>query len=341
MFFIRVDANGIIGMGHLTRCLSIATALRDNGENVCFVMADDSSKNIVETQGFACKVLNTDYSNMEEELRVFVPLLQGAEAGLVLVDSYFVTNVYFEALRQYCKVAYMDDFGKLKYNLDGIINGNIYGTDIPYKEQGINKHMECITGCAYTPLRREFLNACRSEDADRILVTTGGSDPMHITIEIVKEVLKRERLSECSYDIVCGRFNQDTEEIRRMCVDCPNIKIHQNVKDMWTLMERSKCAITAGGSTMYELAKMGIPMCSFSFVDNQERIVQGFYNKGYSCCGCNYLEDGQGTIEELCDSLERLLSDPKEWDLRSERLMKLVDGYGSIRIAERLSAMLG
>ena len=62
----------------------------------------------------------------------------------MLVDSYYVTKRYFDELRKLCKVAYVDDFGRLGYNLNCIINGNIYGVDIPYMEHAVNSKMICM-----------------------------------------------------------------------------------------------------------------------------------------------------------------------------------------------------
>ena len=83
MFLIRVDANSKIGMGHLTRCLSIACALRELSEEVCFVMADVSAKQIVEMQGFDCEVLETDYTDMEQELPRMEQMLSAGKCACV------------------------------------------------------------------------------------------------------------------------------------------------------------------------------------------------------------------------------------------------------------------
>ena len=197
-----------------------------------------------------------------------------------------------------------------------------------------------MTGCKYAPLRDMFKSAQRRPNADRILVTTGGSDPLHITVKIVQEIVRRERLCKKEFDIVCGRFNPDVEQIRQLCEEYPNIEVHHDVKDMSELMIHVGYAITAGGSTMYELAKMGIPMCCFSFVDNQERIVQSFFEKGYSCYGEDFLRRGDDLISQLCDKLEWLLDNDEESNRLSKQLIQLVDGNGSRRIAEQLVEVL-
>ena len=49
--FFRADANHNIGMGHVMRMLSIADAFVSAGNNVCFILADDSVSKLVESRG--------------------------------------------------------------------------------------------------------------------------------------------------------------------------------------------------------------------------------------------------------------------------------------------------
>ena len=59
-----VDGNEKIGMGHVMRCLTIAEALRKQGEEVLFLSADDKPVKIIEDQGFAVKILFTYYDEL-------------------------------------------------------------------------------------------------------------------------------------------------------------------------------------------------------------------------------------------------------------------------------------
>ena len=66
-------------------------------------------------------------------------------------------------------------------------------------------------------------------------------------------------------------------------------------------MRDSDIAVTAGGSTMYELSALGVPMVCFSFVDNQERIVEGFVERGLVGFGGNYLLQGEAMAAEAAE----------------------------------------
>ena len=52
MVGIRVDANEYIASGHIMRCLSIADALLELGEDVVFFTSDDSASDLIKKVGF-------------------------------------------------------------------------------------------------------------------------------------------------------------------------------------------------------------------------------------------------------------------------------------------------
>ena len=64
---IRVAGNNQIGIGHGMRCLTIADALKEIGEDVVFFTADHSCEEMITERGFACRVLETPFDDMESE----------------------------------------------------------------------------------------------------------------------------------------------------------------------------------------------------------------------------------------------------------------------------------
>ena len=75
------------------------------------------------------------------------------------------------------------------------------------------------------------------------------------------------------------------------------IHIHCNVTNMAELMAESEVALSAGGSTLYELCAVGVPVIAFSFAENQERLVQTFVKRGIAQYGGNYRTDGNKMIQ--------------------------------------------
>ena len=351
MVVIRADANSKIGMGHVMRCLSVADALVKRGEEVLFVTADDTPVPLLTKKGIPYRVLHTDYADMEAELpklwNALSELPQGPgvpEATLpqrntfILVDSYYVTEKYLAALKKRITTIYMDDIYAFSYPVDMLINYNIYGEEMGYEKDAAFADTKLLLGANYVPLREEFLAGEQQRTAadGGILITTGGSDSFNLAGQLLMEAMKYDALKEKEYHVVSGSLNLHIGELQALAQKHENIHIHCNVTNMAELMAESEIALSAGGSTLYELCAMGVPVIAFSFAENQERLVQTFVKRGIAQYGGNYRTDGNKMIQNTIAGLETLLEDE---NLRTEYRKKaraLVDGKGADRIAEAI-----
>lgn len=351
MVVIRADANSKIGMGHVMRCLSVADALLKRGEEVLFVTADDTPVPLLAKKGIPCRVLHTDYTDMEAELsklwNALSELPQGPgvpEAALpqrntfILVDSYYVTEKYLAALKKRITTIYMDDIYAFSYPVDMLINYNIYGEEMGYEKDVAFADTKLLLGTEYVPLREEFSAGEQQRTAANcgILITTGGGDSFNLAGQLLMEAMKYDALKEKEYHVVSGSLNPHIGELQALAQKHENIHIHCNVTNMAELMAESEIALSAGGSTLYELCAMGVPVIAFSFAENQERLVQTFVKRGTAQYGGNYRTDGNKMIQNTIAGLETLLEDE---NLRTEYRKKartLVDGKGADRIAEAI-----
>lgn len=354
MVVIRADANSKIGMGHVMRCLSVVDALVKCREEVLFVTADDTPVPLLTKKGIPYRVLHTDYADMEAELPELLAVLreltlraESPEAALlqrntsILVDSYYVTEKYLAALKSRITTIYMDDIYAFSYPVDMLINYNIYGEEMGYEKDAAFADTKLLLGTEYVPLREEFLAGEQQRTAANcgILITTGGSDSFNLAGQLLMEAMKYDALKEKEYHVVSGSLNPHIGELQALAQKHENIHIHCNVTNMAELMAESEVALSAGGSTLYELCAVGVPVIAFSFAENQERLVQTFVKRGIAQYGGNYRTDGNKMIQNTIAGLETLLEDE---NLRTEYRKKartLVDGKGAERIAEAIQAL--
>lgn len=345
MIWIRADANETIGTGHIMRCISIARALKQCGQQVCFITADDSGTPILESRGQEYRILHSDYRNMEDELPELRRLLAENTPDFFLADSYFVTRRYLQEIRKIVPVGILDDmpqtYMQTNMQADILINYNIFADASLYGVDAAGADAACgryLLGTDYVPLRSEFEGADYTvrEKAETVLVTTGGSDKYNIAGQFLKKALADPCTAALRYLVVSGSYNVHLPELRELESTHENVCVRCNVANMSELMRESDIAVSAGGSTMYEISAVGVPVICFSFVDNQERIVRGFVEKGLTCFGGDYLRQGEAMLDGMVSSVRRLAADP---DLRrsfSGKLKKIVDGRGAMRIAEKL-----
>lgn len=337
MIWIRADANNSIGLGHMMRCLSVASQLIRLGQEVCFVLADASAVALLEEKEQKYIVLDTDYCDMEGELAALCSLLQAWRPDVLLVDSYFVTQEYLRKLRTYAKVVYMDDKAGFLYPVDGLINYNIYAKRDLY--EGMEEtETRFLLGMDYVPLREEFQKVSYEvkEQVRKVLITTGGSDKYNLAGQILERVLKEPTIADLQYYVVSGMFNTNFHMLESMERKHSNIHIYKNVQNMSELMQECDMAVSAAGSTLYELCTVGVPILCFSFVDNQEPMVEGFLKEGIVFYGGHYLEKREELLSDIVACLKKLANDVCERK-RISNLGKLkVDGLGAERIAREL-----
>lgn len=353
MFYIRADGNEKIGMGHVMRCLSIAEALRRQGEEILFLTADERPAGLIEERGFPLKILFTWYDEMEVELPQLMALLMGDGAGgetkkpKILVDSYFVTAFYLRNLRLSAKVILMDDEKRAVYPCDGLVNYNIYGKTLGYEKE-YPPETRLYLGCDYMPLREEFCGKGYTvrDRADHILLTTGGGDGCHMALAMAERLLEKKKGDRAGKDasqntprqktwhIVCGPYQQDTEELEKLAAGSDILQIHKNVTDMSELMRSCDIAVAAAGSTLYELCSIGVPTVGFYFAENQRRNMEAFGKL------TPVMNAGDFSVypERVFDFIEKeveMLSAEKELREKISLAMRaIVDGKGAERLAE-------
>ena len=137
---IYTDGNTDIATGHLMRCLSVACALRELGGRAEFAVSDEASADLLASffpkgNGFPVHILHADYRKPETALKALTQLLTRGPApspasdgpeqksfSALLIDSYFVTQDFLEALRSMVKTAYIDDLYAFDYPADLVIN---------------------------------------------------------------------------------------------------------------------------------------------------------------------------------------------------------------------------
>lgn len=335
MYIIRADGNAKIGAGHLMRCLTIAQALAkrlDGKKEICFWCAEEASGDLVRSHGFQAKVLGTDYRNMETELTGWEKLT--SRNHIILVDSYYATDSYLNTLRKYGKVYLLDDMQQHVYPVDAVINYNAFADVEKYHNLYAGTGTICLIGSDYVPVREQFLNRAYQvqEKVTDVLITTGGGDIDNIAGELLKEIL----CEGVSFHVVSGRYNPHLEALQKLKKTYPEIHIYHDVENMAELMQKCDLAITAGGTTIYELAAIGVPFLCFSYAKNQEALTEYIgtceiagYLGAYHLERQAVMERLPGLFAEYCDNRE----------LRTACHMsekKMIDGKGAERLAEKI-----
>ena len=330
MILIRADANEIIGAGHLMRCLSIARAFADKGEDVRFITADHKGDSLIHSRGFESLCMESEYNAMDSE--DIVPVIEEYKPELLIVDSYFVTKEYFDRVNSLCKVAYIDDINEAVWDADFLIDYNIFGTVLDYSGY-VNTRTSLLLGPKFAPLRSEFKNVPKHiiKPVSDVMISAGGSDPEKITERIMKEICPIWK--EVSFHFVVGALNPRLEKIKALLA--PNMVLHINEQNMSGLMQKCDIAISAAGSTLYELCACGTPTITYTLADNQLLAAEEFERQELMI-NAGDCRNNASFIENLNQKLDYYAGNIEKRKIVSRKMQLLVDGYGAERIVNSL-----
>lgn len=338
LVYIRTDGNEQIASGHLMRCVTIAAAIVKQGGNVCFLVSDEESRaeltmrlQAAALQNVQLLVLHTQYNDLEKETQKLLALFDRQPAAVMLLDSYFVTETYFTELQKKIRIVYLDDLQLFDYPADIIINYDAKVDETYYKRAG-----KRYTGVAYAPLRPQFADAAyevRSR-AEHLLLTTGGSDPDNFCGTFVTYLAQQPEGKKWNVHVVVGSMFSRKEELRALQKQLPNVFLHENVTEMAELMQKCDVAVSAGGTTLFELCAVGVPTWTISISKQQLPCNRAFEKAGL----LPYAGDihAEGVVEELYAKVMDLGNNLSERKQRSIHQRQAIDGQGAQRIAKIL-----
>lgn len=317
------------------RCLAIAQTCIEYGQQVCFLIADDNPVSTLEEAGVPYVILNSDWQDLMSDADRVETLLKKETGPVLLIDTYSITKEYVERLKPFCRIAYLGSKPDYLGRLDLLVNYSTYIDHTFYKEN-YNDGTCLMLGPAFAPLRKEFRGAEREykNKISRILLTTGGTDRDHIVESILENL---DTLGGgVTIDVVVGRMFTSTERLHARYDMSERVTLHENVKSMSSLMKTCDIAVSANGTTVYELAAMGVPIISFAMVEEQVKSGEALQRMGViDYCGRSYA-DRTACVSRIKERLKYYMSNNDELISLAQKAHGLIDGNGCVKIAKAL-----
>lgn len=340
---VMIFANGgkQVGWGHIMRCCSIGKAATELGAKVVFAVLNHESASLVSSFGFDFRLMHDSPSDPEPFAQQVINSMSEACAQVLLVDSYGVTDSLFRTLSSFpIKVAYIDDLyleeqGRLRVpealDVDLVVNYGFAFEDADYKLAYGDTRTQCLVGPLYAPVRQSFSDLHYSVDAEvnSVLVTSGSTNPNQALEQMIRACDGIDETIEIN--VVVGRnVTLDVQPCSSR-----HIVLHRNISDLSELMLRSDVTLSSAGSTLYELACVGVPTIALPVVDNQMENARGFNERELGLV----ITDDRWESDQVHELLLELIEDyPKRLEC-SCRMREVVDGKGALRIANALLAI--
>lgn len=337
------EASEKVGMGHLMECISLAENLKKGAEcNITFLTKNFlPAIDILKRKGYRVETLREEISK-EEEINLMLQLIKKLKVEVLICDLLDKNIEYFQTLKAFIKtlVVILDDARHRAVPGDIVVNFNIAQDVRFYKELPDNKTLYCI-GPKYMLLPEELHSEWRkekiiSETCQTIFVNQGGSDPFGLTAKIIRAL---ELLDLKQKIIVVVGHAISYEHKRELGYLEPQLKNNYQFEwgitqeRMHQLLAESDIAITAAGNTLYELAVFGVPSIVICHHEKHNLVAQKFVEKNA------VINLGIGTnleIHTIAEAVNNLLRSKENRSELSANIKRIVDGFGSKRVAKKV-----
>jgi spore coat polysaccharide biosynthesis protein SpsF len=258
---IRCDGDEAIGMGHVRRCLSLATCLQQQGAEVNFVLSRfGKAANLIADAGYLVSVLGESEEGFEG-LKNFV--IEKKINCLVVDERVYLTHSnLMELKKKNITIAIIDDLSDKRLAADLVFYPPIKQLEALSWDNFSG--LTCV-GWEWVILGTEFeqnfvFNAGDSKinPSSNIVVSLGSSDVCNLTAEVIEELDKVAAPFEIN--VVINELFKDFDfiknSLKKSCFK-HKVNVYVNPQSMKNLIEGSLFCITNFGVTAYEIASCG------------------------------------------------------------------------------------
>lgn len=321
---IRADGGPELGYGHLVRTGALATELLRRDINTSYITT--TPKGVKE---FCPDGIQIHQIPEENEQKAVLESLRTKGIDAIVTDSYGVDQEYQKSLSDVTDTVAVIQ-GDARYDLycDILINGHVFAEDIEYNWAG-DEPKWCL-GSAYLLLREEFSRPSKPdivfrENPERAMILMGGSDVNNRTPEVMGAFDDRD----ISVDVIIGPGYDNKNDIIAAANNfncCWNI--HQTPNNISELMFKSDFAVSALGTTTYELIATNTPVVGLVEADNQLPIARALSKQGLGLVSWEN--------QTLHKEVNKMMANSEIRRGFWEKYSSLIDGNGAVRIVNEL-----
>jgi UDP-2,4-diacetamido-2,4,6-trideoxy-beta-L-altropyranose hydrolase len=338
---VRADAGLDIGTGHVMRCFALSRAWRQRGGRVWFVSRTLPGGIAARLRdgGVEIATIAEDLTAEQEHMaiaEIITAERKQADKVWLLADGYHFDVDYFHGLKQLgAPLLVIDDLANLPtYPCELLMNPNIFAEPALYPEKLSG---EAMLGTRFALIRddlRARMGPTREHPAvaRKLLIVLGGADPggfsMMLTDAVAQASTSLSRQGGIEGRLIVGAANPRAEALTRSAPDM--VSVHADVRDMAAMFQWCDMALSAAGSTVWEMSMFGVPMILAAQNDGEVRLADRLGGLG----GCVYLGEFEHlTVDAVAGALAQ---DPQGRGAQSAITTGLVDGAGADRVVGRM-----
>lgn len=338
---IRADGGPDIGAGHLMRCLALTEAWRQRGGAVLIVTAPlpDGLARRVANAGAESLVVDRD----ADDGRSLAALAARRSVDWIVIDGYGFGPTYMAAVGETGRPILLidDDARHEDYPVRALLNQNLHARAEGYAGKTTGR---LLLGPRYALIRETLRDHQRwrrdyPETAAKVLLTFGGADPGGhggMAIEALMRLHGSASLPDFSSRVVVGAANPRAGALRAQASDSPAIEILRDVQDMGAEIRWCDLAVSAAGSTVWELALFQTPMLLATASSVEEPVADSLAVAGAARVLGRLAGLG---VDDIAGAISELLTDMAARRDLGAAAGALVDGDGADRVVEQMAAL--
>ncbi len=306
-----------LGMGHITRSLNIAWALKlRRVQPTIYINDDPAVKQRLEGTGVGYKVCdlngrlsteppeNTVIIDTKRDISDRVAALQATGKHVILIDNMTPASKQADAV---------------------VIPSPLLGW-MPGRKGFYSGADYLVIGENFHDMRRSGLKL-EHKTPLKVLVTFGGSDPAGLTAKTLAAIWNVDNIDTT---VVVGPVMDESTLKDFESTDNRRIVFVRGVNDISPLMQNAHVCFTAVGQTLFEAAFMGTPPIVISANEGDAEDLEALRKFGFAKVLGFHEGVEPGAIRE---GLSKYVEHGKMWAGVSDRCSKVTDGFGADRIA--------
>jgi UDP-2,4-diacetamido-2,4,6-trideoxy-beta-L-altropyranose hydrolase len=324
---LHADGGVGVGLGHISRCVTISKALARAGHQT-LVVVDPKRKllNYVVRHGVNGENCGASAKDIHGTALAF-------NADFVVIDSYRWSAEDFVSVRGEWAVVAFDDEAVRELLVDAVINGAPAAGELRYLT---GTKTRLWLGNDYQIVRDDFrLMPPRkyTGPVKRVIALVGGDDPLGL-LPVLAQLLDDAAVSRSFVaDVICGPFTPmpEVQGLR-------HVTILRNPSSLCERMATADLAISASGQTVYELARCGTPTiayCSgFDQTHNLTALAKAnvVWNAGDAT--------NPNWARNVSSAINNLIVDDAARAAMSRTGQAMIDGLGADRLVSAFESLL-
>ncbi len=338
--FIRTNASGSSGLGHLVRCVCLAKELLSRNVMVILILDYLEEQTKIFLDGVHTIALyDSSQEKLSEKYDVaqVLKLIDGYDVSWVILDDYRLHSHWETRIRENdFKLCVIDDVLRT-HQCDLIVDMRWRGQNTPSQyDQLVPPESIKLLGPKYSILSTEYSNhAEQNKSSELFSIMIGDLGCIQQNKNVTDSLISNQDIfnQKIHVYLVLGPFSTPTQEYIDYFRKYKNVELLIGVNNLYPFFCKTDFYIGAAGGVLYQLLALKIPSLTISISSNQQNDIFDLEHIGHFF----HLNDWQS--ERNNDLIQFIKSVIKNYPAFKNLILhapQCIDGKGTYNITDAL-----